>query len=114
MPYAAGATRPSAIATKIANRSGADTAAKIAEFPGDDGKGTPCSAGPGGGEAGGRFRQRLGQDPHVCEHGHEVRIACPARDDVLVHVVDDPGAGDPPEVPAEVVPLRVIGGFERG
>src|SRR3954471_4683989 len=44
-----------------------------------------------------RLEQMLGQDLDVREHGHEVRIAGPARDDVLVHMVGDTGAGDPAE-----------------
>ena len=47
-----------------------------------------------------------GHHLHVREHRHEVRVAAPARDDVLVHVVEHPGACDAAEVPADVVPVR--------
>src|SRR3954452_10598686 len=53
-----------------------------------------------------RLEQMLGQHLHIGEHGHEVRVARPARDDVLVHVVEDAGARGPAEVPAEVEALR--------
>src|SRR5215204_4943589 len=51
---------------------------------------------------------------HIRQHRHEVRVAGPARHDVEVNVVDDAGAGDPPEVPAEVVALRAVDLRERG
>ena len=50
-----------------------------------------------------RLFQVLRQDLHVGQHGHEVGVPAPARDDVLVHVVVDPRACDAAEVPAEVV-----------
>ena len=59
-----------------------------------------------------RLDQRLGEHLHVREHRHEVRVARPARDDVQVDVVDDPGAGGAAEVPADVVPLRPVLGRE--
>ncbi len=68
------------------------------------------SARPRRGEPPPRLVQVLGHDLHVGEHRHEVRVAGPARDDVLVHVVDDPGARDAAEVPAEVEALRVVDG----
>ena len=55
----------------------------------------------------------LGQHLDVGEYGHEVRVAAPARDDVEVDVVDDSGACDSTEVPAEVVALRHVCRAER-
>ena len=49
-----------------------------------------------------------GIDLHVGEHRHEVRVARPARDDVEVDVVGDPGSGDAAEVPAEVEAARAV------
>ena len=64
-------------------------------------------------QAFGRAFERFGQHLHVGEHGHEARVAVPARDDVQVHVILDPGARDAAEVPAEVVPVRRVLGAER-
>ena len=50
-----------------------------------------------------RLDERLGEHLHVREHRHEVRVARPARNDVQVDVVDDPGARGAAEVPADVV-----------
>src|SRR5437762_5446485 len=61
---------------------------------------------PGRGELAARLREVLGEDLHVREDRHEVRIARPARDEVQVDVVDDPRACDAAEIPAEVVALR--------
>src|SRR4051812_13218115 len=63
---------------------------------------------PGCAKPPGCLEQMLGQHLHVREHGHEVRVPGPARDDVLVHVVDDAGARDSAEVPAEVEALRRV------
>src|SRR6266480_3984380 len=68
---------------------------------------------PRRGEPLARLRQMLRQHLYVRENRHEVRVAGPAGDDVLVHVVDDPGAGNSAEVPAEVVALRLIDSRER-
>ena len=46
--------------------------------------------------------QVLGQHLHVGEHRHEVRVARPARDDVLVQVTGDRATGDGAEIPADV------------
>ena len=55
-------------------------------------------------------RTRLGQvlrhHAHVGEHGHEVVVAGPARDDVQVQVIGDAGARGRAEVEADVVALR--------
>ena len=51
----------------------------------------------------------LRKNLHVGEDGHEVGVACPAGHDVEVNVVDDAGARNPAEVPAEVVALRSVG-----
>src|SRR5581483_5047177 len=59
------------------------------------------------------LEQVLRQHFHVAEHGHEARIAVPSRDDVQVHVILDTGAGDAPEVPAEVEAVRRVLGPER-
>ena len=63
---------------------------------------------PGVREPAARLGQVLRQHLHVREHRHEVRVAGPARHDVQVDVVDHAGAGDPAEVPADVVPLRRV------
>ena len=44
----------------------------------------------------------LGQHLDVGEHRHEVRVAAPARDDVLVQVGGDRAARDSAEIPADV------------
>src|SRR5206468_11851670 len=68
----------------------------------------PNSARPRIAQATRRLEQVLGQHLHVGEHGHEVRVARPSRDDVQVYVIEDPRACDPPEVPAEVEALRRV------
>ena len=78
------------------------------------GTGRSPHVGPGCGEPPARFAQVLRKDLHVGEHRHEVRVAGPARHDVQVHVVDETGAGDPAEVPADVVALRRVGLCECG
>ena len=45
-----------------------------------------------------RREEVLGHDLHVGEHRHEVRVARPARHDVLVEVAGDRAAGDLTEV----------------
>ena len=45
-----------------------------------------------GPEAGGNVLQGLGHDGGVRQHGHEVRVAVPPRNDVDVEVFLDPGA----------------------
>ena len=47
------------------------------------------------------------------EHRHEVRVAAPARHDVQVAVVGDPGAGDAADVPADVEALGREDGPQR-
>src|SRR3954447_738113 len=54
----------------------------------------------------------LGDHLDVPEHGHEVRVAAPARDDVEVAVIRDPGPGDPADVPAEVEALGAVDGAQ--
>src|SRR3954453_16482967 len=66
------------------------------------------SAGPGVGEPRAGCQQVLRDHLHVAEHGHEVRIAAPARNDVQVAVVGDAGSGNAADVPAEVVALRGV------
>jgi hypothetical protein len=65
----------------------------------------------------GEFRagvfEGLGYHPDVGEHRHEVGVAGPPWDDVDVDVVDDPRSCHPPQVPAEVVTLRVHGLVEH-
>src|SRR4051812_41931206 len=56
----------------------------------------------------------LRQYLHIGEHRHEVRVSLPTGDDVEMHVVDHPGAGDAAEVPAGVVALRGVDPGERG
>ena len=51
----------------------------------------------------------LGENLHVGEDWHEVRVARPAGHDVEVNMVDDAGARNSAEVPAEVVALRPVG-----
>ena len=55
-----------------------------------------------------------GHHPRVGEHRHEVGVAAPARHDVHMDVVLDPGSGDPPLVEADVVSLRGVGLLEHG
>jgi hypothetical protein len=47
----------------------------------------------------------LGEHLDVREHGHEVRVAGPARHDVQVDVIDDSCAGHAAQIPADVVAL---------
>src|SRR4051812_24589706 len=49
----------------------------------------------------------------VGQHRHEVRVAVPARHDVDVAVVNDPGARDAAEVPPDVEALRREDGPQR-
>src|SRR6266536_6095985 len=72
------------------------------------GRAGTASARPGFSELPPRLEEMLGQDLHIGEDGHEVRVACPARDEMHVHVVGDTGAGDSPEVPAQVVALWAV------
>ena len=60
-----------------------------------------------------RLEQVLGNHLHIGEHGHEVRVARPAWDDVLVDVVGDAGACRMAEVPAEVESARAVHAVER-
>ena len=53
-----------------------------------------------------RLREGLRHHTHVCEHRHEIDVADPARHDVQVQVILDPGAGGLAEVEADVVTLR--------
>ena len=64
-------------------------------------------------EAGAGRLEVLGQHLDVGEHGHEVRVAAPARHDVLVQVARDRAARDRAEVPADVESLRPVGRRER-
>src|SRR5439155_23521933 len=64
---------------------------------------------PGVGEAAAGFEQVLQEHLHICEDGHEVRVTGPTGDDVQMDVIDDADAGDPPQVPAEVVALGCVG-----
>src|SRR5262249_48437122 len=54
----------------------------------------------------GSSRQLLRQDPHLSDHGHEIRVAIPARHEVNVEVIDDARAGGSPQVHAYVDALR--------
>src|SRR2546430_3597473 len=60
-----------------------------------------------------RLRQMFREHLHVGQHRHEIRVPGPAGDHMLVHVVDDPGAGDAAQVPAQVVALRLVDGRDR-
>ena len=53
----------------------------------------------------------LGHDVGFCDDGHEVGVAFPAGDDVLVEVFGEAGAGGSAEVVAEVEAVGVHGGF---
>src|SRR5437879_13928392 len=46
--------------------------------------------------------QRLVDDLHVVDHGHEVGVAVPPRHDVKVNVVGNPGPGRASDVHARV------------
>ena len=67
-----------------------------------------ASGRPAGREARSRFQEVLRQHLHVRQHGHEVGVPRPARDDVQVDMVDHAGAGDAAEVPAQVVAVRAV------
>src|SRR3954454_19896862 len=60
------------------------------------------------------FEQVLREHLHISEDGHEVRVTCPTGDDVKMNVIDDAGAGDAAEVPAEIVALRAVDLTEGG
>src|SRR5437879_3398054 len=66
-----------------------------------------------GAKSPGSLEQMLRQYLHVREHGHEARVAVPARDNVQMDVVLDPGAGNTADVPAEVEAVRRVLGTER-
>src|SRR5664280_1340870 len=68
---------------------------------------------PGSLDPGVRGLKVFGDHPNVGQDGHEVRVALPARNDVLVHVIDDSGSGAAPEVPADVEPVRLEQGAEH-
>src|SRR5580693_4072616 len=55
----------------------------------------------------GGLRQSLVHDLDVVDDRHEVRVAVPARHDVKVHVVGNPGAGRAPDVRSNVEALGV-------
>src|SRR2546423_9267455 len=55
----------------------------------------------------GRLTQRLVDDFDVVDHGHEIGVAVPARDDVKVDVVGDSGARLAPDVDANVETVGV-------
>src|SRR5207248_1271880 len=57
--------------------------------------------------------QVLREHLYVCEDRHEVRVTSPTGGDVQMNVIDDAGAGDAAEVPAEVVTLRAVHLRER-
>src|SRR5215218_8470314 len=63
---------------------------------------------PSLGEAATGFGQMLWEHLHVCEDGHEVRVTGPPGDHVEMDVIDYACAGDPAQVPAEVVALRPV------
>src|SRR5450830_1407029 len=65
---------------------------------------------PGGFDPGVSCLEVLGDNPYVGQDGHEVRVALPARNDVLVYVIDDSGSGAAPKVPADVESV----GLEEG
>src|SRR5438094_9891019 len=58
-------------------------------------------------ELGCRLTQRLVDELHVIDHGHEVGIPVPARHDVTVDVVRDSGARLAPDVDAHVESVGV-------
>ena len=60
---------------------------------------------PGFGELAARLDEMLRHHLHVGQDGHEVRVAQPARNEVEVDVIDDPGACHSSQVPAKVVAL---------
>ena len=60
-----------------------------------------------------KFFQCLRQHAGPRQHGHEVVVAFPARDDVEVEVVGDAGAGARTEVQADVEALCADGGSEE-
>src|SRR5690348_7347271 len=74
----------------------------------------PALARPSPGELSPRLGEVLRKNADVGEHGHEARVACPARHEVLMRVVGDARAGDAADVPAEVVALRLVGGRKCG
>ena len=49
----------------------------------------------------------LGDDVHVGQYGHEVRVARPTRDDVPVQMPGQSGAGDLSQVEPDVITLRL-------
>src|SRR6188508_1207881 len=55
----------------------------------------------------------LGEHLHVGEHGHEVRVSGPARDNMEMDVVRDSRTGDATEVPAQVEATWSVNGAER-
>src|SRR5688500_14094639 len=60
-----------------------------------------------------QLAHRLRHHADVADDGHEIRVAGPAGDDVLVEVAGDAGAGAAAEVGAEVKTLRGEGALEQ-
>jgi len=59
-----------------------------------------------------RLLDRLRQDARLAEDGHEIRVACPARDDVHVDVVWHARARGLADVCAHVERLRMVDIFQ--
>ena len=59
----------------------------------------------------------LGEHFHIGEDGHEIRVSAPTRHHMQVHMVGDPGAGDPSQVPSQVEaggPVHLAESVHRG
>jgi hypothetical protein len=48
------------------------------------------------------FFQVLGNDPHLGQSGHEIRISLPAGNNVKMKVVENPGSGNLPQIHSHV------------
>src|ERR1700760_532855 len=73
------------------------------------GPGFGSVGGPGFGEEFAGVAEEFGEDPGVADDRHEVGVAAPAGDDVLVQVGGDAGPGNLTEVHADVEALGVGG-----
>ena len=54
------------------------------------------------------------EQPHFPEHGHEIRVSSPARNDVEMKVIGHPRTGCGPEIESDIKTLRFDGQAEEG
>ena len=60
-----------------------------------------------------QLRHRFGDDAHFSDHAHEIHVAGPAGNDVLMQVAGESGAGAAAEVDPDVEALSADGSLEQ-